>query len=142
MIREQAVLASKVTTGPGPFVYDPRKDTFSGDLRLIGGADVTFDEHKDTESLDNLEILPSSTETNASVSLVVVDISSGKPVMVHELVKRVWIGEPYVPGYLGFREAPAICNLFNTLRQEQPDSVPQILLMDGHGILHPKGTNI
>lgn len=40
---------------------------------------------------------------------------------------------PYVPGFLAYREMPAIIEAFNRLEQE-----PDILLVDGTGILHPR----
>lgn len=44
---------------------------------------------------------------------------------------------PYVPGFLSFREAPAyIAALANLSRQ------PQMLLVDGQGVAHPRGLGI
>lgn len=40
---------------------------------------------------------------------------------------------PYVPGYLSFREAPAILGAVRRLR-----AVPDVLLVDGQGIAHPR----
>jgi deoxyribonuclease V len=40
---------------------------------------------------------------------------------------------PYRPGFLAYREMPAIIEAFNKLEQE-----PDLLLVDGPGILHPR----
>jgi len=40
---------------------------------------------------------------------------------------------PYRPGFLAYREMPAIIEAFNMLEQE-----PDVLLVDGTGILHPR----
>jgi deoxyribonuclease V len=44
---------------------------------------------------------------------------------------------PYVPGFLSFREGPAIIAALRKLRQP-----PDVILVDGQGIAHPRGIGI
>lgn len=44
---------------------------------------------------------------------------------------------PYIPGYLSFREGPAIIQALSSLNIR-----PDIILFDGQGIAHPKGLGI
>ena len=44
---------------------------------------------------------------------------------------------PYIPGYLSFREGPAIVEALKKLKTD-----PDVILFDGQGIAHPKGLGI
>jgi deoxyribonuclease V len=44
---------------------------------------------------------------------------------------------PYVPGYLSFREAPAVLAAFDKLTR-----TPDLLMFDGQGIMHPRRLGI
>ncbi len=47
-------------------------------------------------------------------------------------VARERVTFPYIPGYLAYREAPAILACHAAL-----DMTPDVVLVDGHGVLHP-----
>ena len=44
---------------------------------------------------------------------------------------------PYIPGFLSFREGPAIIEAINRLKTK-----PDVIIFDGQGIAHPKGLGI
>lgn len=91
------------------------KDNFEK-IELIGGADC---------SMSNDKI----------VGAVAVCDKNGK--CIEKKYSILDVTFPYIPGYLSYREAPAIISAFNKL-QNRPD----ILMVDGNGILHPRGMGL
>ncbi|MGE5240713.1 MAG: endonuclease V [Bacteroidota bacterium] len=96
-----------------------RGKVFVGDklgvVRTVAGVDVGY-EH-------------AGAVTRAAV--VVLDFPGLEP--REQAVARQPTRFPYVPGYLSFREAPAVLAALAQLRQ-----APDLLLCDGQGIAHPR----
>ena len=84
-------------------------------IRLVGAADVTFLGEKDV----------------VAAAVVVFDGLSQAVVEERTAVRRVRF--PYVPGYLTFREGPAVLAAWETLSRR-----PDVMLFDGHGAAHPR----
>uniref|UniRef100_A0A8C9URE8 Endonuclease V n=1 Tax=Spermophilus dauricus TaxID=99837 RepID=A0A8C9URE8_SPEDA len=49
---------------------------------------------------------------------------------------------PYVAGFLAFREVPFLLDLVQRLQEKEPDLMPQVLLVDGNGVLHHRGFGV
>ena len=82
------------------------------DPTMIAGFDVSYDD-------------------NAAAAAVVVMDAAGERVL-EEATVRMAIDFPYIPGYLSYREFPAIAACYRRLT-----SAPDLLMIDGHGLLHP-----
>ena len=86
------------------------KDSFSK-VSLIGGCDQAF--------------------VNDDIISGVVVCDKNMEIMKKEYAV-VKAKLPYIPGFLFYREGPAIVEAFNKIKKK-----PDVLLVDGNGILHP-----
>ena len=91
-------------------------------IRYIAGADISFFKEDPSRGIACIAILESP-----HLNLVYTDLSD------------FTIDIPYISGYLAFREKDAIIALFEKLKREHPDIYPQVIFVDGNGILHPRG---
>jgi len=93
---------------------------------LIGGVDISFvSEENQKEDVD------------ACAALVILEFPSLK--LLYTSFQMVKLTAPYIPGFLAFREVEFIVELINKLKRDKPNLVPQMILVDGNGILHPRG---
>eukprot|EP01080_Neovahlkampfia_damariscottae_P009968 gene9968-2287_t len=91
-------------------------------LKLIGGVDISF----------------SKKEKDCAVaSLVVLTYPELK--VVYELYQKVTMKLPYKAGFLAFREVDFLLDLIETTKQKSPEYLPQLIMVDGSGIHHPRG---
>ncbi|MFS7926688.1 putative deoxyribonuclease V [Helianthus anomalus] len=97
-------------------------------LKYIGGFDISFSKHHPSVACGTLVVLDFKT----------LDV-------VYEDSSIVTIDVPYVPGFLAFREAPVFLQLLKKMQDSSHPFYPQVLLVfvllmiDGNGILHPRG---
>ncbi|XP_021495266.1 endonuclease V isoform X1 [Meriones unguiculatus] len=120
--REQARLKARVVErDTEAWQQDP---TFSG-LQRVGGVDVSF---------------VKGDSTQACASLVVLSYPELK--VVYEDSHMVGLEAPYVSGFLAFREVPFLVELVQQLQEKDPSLMPQVLLVDGNGVLHQRGFGV
>ncbi|KAM6344824.1 endonuclease V isoform 2-T2 [Alca torda] len=62
--------------------------------------------------------------------------------VLYEDCQMVTVSAPYVAGFLAFREVPFLVEAVQRLQQEEPRLRPQVLLVDGNGLLHPRGFGV
>lgn len=94
----------------------------AAEITRVAGVDISF---------------VKESETDACAALVVCELPSLR--VVYERFERVVLREPYVPGYLAFREVDFLLALLDELRRTQPELLPHAILVDGNGVLHPNG---
>ncbi|XP_074642585.1 endonuclease V-like [Tubulanus polymorphus] len=57
---------------------------------------------------------------------------------VYSNCSPVKLTAPYIPGFLAFREVNFLVDEVNRLKRMKPQYVPDVVLVDGNGLLHPK----
>ena len=98
-----------------------RPRPLEGPVRHVAGVDVSQ--------------FPRDPSGRIFAAIVVLDVESLAVVEVATALRPAPI--PYVPGFLGFREVPALLAAFETLA-----TTPDLVMVDGHGIAHPRGLGI
>uniref|UniRef100_A0A8C0K6N1 Endonuclease V n=1 Tax=Canis lupus dingo TaxID=286419 RepID=A0A8C0K6N1_CANLU len=120
--REQAQLkALLVEQDTEAWQRDP---AFSG-LQRVGGVDLSF---------------VKGDSASACASLVV--LSYPELEVVYEDCSMVNLTAPYMSGFLAFREVPFLVDAVQRLQEKEPHMVPQVLFVDGNGVLHHRGFGV
>ncbi|MCL6472843.1 MAG: deoxyribonuclease V [Firmicutes bacterium] len=88
-------------------------------INYVAGADVSFSKYSD------------------DVFAAVVILSYPELSVIEEATASIKTSFPYVPGYLTFREGPALVVAFEKIRVE-----PDVIIFDGQGMAHPRGFGI
>lgn len=114
--QEQDDLKSKLilTTHHSFYIDSSLKTT----LKCIGGMDISVSKHSPSYGI---------------ASLVICDPQLNILYQKHNFVD---ITEPYVPGFLAFREVNHLVDLLNDLNKYAPALYPEVILVDGNGIYH------
>jgi deoxyribonuclease V len=81
----------------------------------------------------DIHVAPATGLTWAAIAVVEVATLD----LARSALAAVPTGFPYVPGYLSFREIPAAMAALALLREP-----PDLLMVDGHGIAHPRRLGI
>lgn len=89
------------------------------EIKTIAGADISFNKY------------------SPDVYAGIVVLSYPELIPLSRALVKVPIKFPYVPGYLAFREVPALLEAWKLLLYK-----PDVLMIDGHGIAHPRGMGI
>lgn len=88
-------------------------------VNIIAGADISFNKFS----------------TTVYAGIILLQFPQLIPIGYSLVKKEVLF--PYVPGYLAFREVPALLAAWENLQQR-----PDLLVVDGHGIAHPRRMGI
>jgi Deoxyinosine 3''endonuclease (endonuclease V) len=88
-------------------------------VKTVAGADISFNKFSEI----------------VYAGIIVLSYPDMQPIAQSGVVTSTKF--PYIPGLLGFREVPALVEAWNKL-----DTKPDVLILDGHGIAHPRRMGI
>ncbi|TRY76893.1 hypothetical protein TCAL_09581 [Tigriopus californicus] len=88
---------------------------------LVGGVDLSF--------------VPGD-ESGACAAYVICQAPNYQQI-IWQRTRMITLTAPYIPGYLAFREAEPLAQLIQEQKTERPELTPEMLLVDGNGLLHP-----
>ena len=93
-------------------------------IKYLGGMDISFEK-----------------DSNRGVAcLVVFDFKTME--IVAQFSINYIVDIPYIVGYLAFREVPPLLKLIEIINRDYPELLPQLILMDGNGVWHPRSCGI
>ena len=104
-------------------VEDSTEPAYSNtNLRYVAGMDISFVKN----------------DTHACSGLFVFDLSDKMRLVYEDLDddELIHMDQPYVPGFLAYREAPFLLKKLDKLKREKPWLYPHCIFIDGNGVLH------
>ena len=93
----------------------------------------------DVNTLDlvaGVDISAAKKDTDVACAALVIYSCKMKTSLYEEVEFFDISHQPYIPGFLAFREVPVLMHLFKKLKEKQPQLWPELVLLDGNGILH------
>jgi len=107
----------------------------------VGGVDLSFVEGDDKSACAAYVVMKCqrSAETSGNTKKKKSKFSPESNFEVlYEDLRMVNLEGPYIPGFLAFREAGPIVEMVKDQRLNKPEVTPDVLIVDGNGLLHPR----
>jgi len=113
--QEQNQMAEQVIIPPNGTGYHPQQND------IVLGLDIQYEE---------------------DIAYIAGDLQYYQGETIQTYSGTTKVTAPYVPGFFCFREGPPLLALVNRLLQDASVPNPDLLVVDGHGIAHPRAFGI
>jgi deoxyinosine 3'endonuclease (endonuclease V) len=125
-----------------------QKDPDLKGLKYIAGLDISYPVlpegiapavPADVKTEDDNENGVKTKPHDSSAAYVAIAVHSFPDLkLVYSDIQCVNLFVPYIPGFLAFRECQPLVDAVQKLIKAHPEWTPNVLLVDGNGILHPQ----
>jgi deoxyribonuclease V len=122
---------------PREWLYPASLEEAANVQRELAQRVRTEDEFNPVQRIAGTDVSNTLKDPENQIYAVCVSLAYPSLRVLEEGRAQVTAPLPYVPGFLGFREAPALVEAFHQLAQP-----PDLVLVDGHGVSHPRGLGI
>eukprot|EP01060_Flectonema_neradi_P037223 TRINITY_DN7428_c4_g1_i2.p1 TRINITY_DN7428_c4_g1~~TRINITY_DN7428_c4_g1_i2.p1 ORF type:complete len:368 (+),score=71.92 TRINITY_DN7428_c4_g1_i2:90-1193(+) len=119
-MREQLKLREELDLTDS-FDFKKGSSTSTKPLQLIAGMDISFVKGTD----------------HAVASIIVLEYPSMH--VAYEGFTHCVCRNPYIPGFLAYREIPGLLQCWSDMTRKRPDLKPQLIMLDGNGTIHHRG---
>lgn len=123
---------------PPDWLFPPSLDVAARVQRELASKVIAHDDLDDVRSIGGADISHNPRDPAALVHAAIVTLDAASLAVTGRAAATREPTFPYVPGYLGFRECPALVDAFEGLRAAPPD----LIFVDGQGLSHPRGFGI
>lgn len=122
---------------PSDWLYPPSIKEATEIQRSIAKKIILEDNFKEIKTIAGMDVSNNLYDPKQMIyaGIMVLDAKTLQPLETSEATLKQKF--PYVPGFLGFREAPVLVEAYMQLKIK-----PALIMVDGHGVSHPRGLGI
>jgi deoxyribonuclease V len=122
---------------PSEWLFPPSLEAAAEVQRLLAQQVSTQDELEPIHRIAGMDVSCNLRDPEKMVYAAIVTLDFPSLEVIDRASVAVQATLAYVPGFLAFREVPALVQAFRQLSQP-----PDLIMVDGHGISHPRGLGI
>lgn len=124
-------------TIPHDWLYPPNIKAATAIQRELASQVILVDDFANLQHIGGMDVSNNPRDPKQLIYAALVTLDANNFQLLDKTTAQLHQKFPYVPGYLGFREAPALVEVVKKIKV-----LPDLIMVDGHGISHPRGLGI
>lgn len=122
---------------PTSWLYPPSLEAAADIQRMLAQRVVAENAFDTLDTLGGVDVSQNLRDPTHHIYAAMVTLGYDQCQVMASASIRTQNEFPYIPGFLAFREVPALLQAYQQLTAK-----PDVFLVDGHGISHPRGLGI